>query len=291
MSVPADSVEGVAVRGGPEQPYAGPRRLGRAVPHRGRQQFSRRFKVVATVVNLVVFCLLWEFGVTALGIQPIILPKFSAVVAEIPKMHAEDILVPNLLISLRVYLVGLALSILISVPLGLLIGAVKVLDRIISPYLWVVYTTPMMILMPLILLWVGINNTARVVLILVSAIPAIVVVVMEGVKTVDSSLLRAARSFGASRLTLFAKVVFPATIPFIATGVKMGVSRALIGLFVGELFTSADGIGYIIELASKVFNMARVYAMLFVFVLFSVAMVGAAQWVERRLSAWRTETV
>jgi ABC-type nitrate/sulfonate/bicarbonate transport system permease component len=69
----------------------------------------------------------------------------------------------------------------------------------------------------------------------------------------------------------------------------MGVSRGLIGLFIGELFTSADGIGYIIELAGKVFNTARVYAMLFVFVLFSVAMVGTAQYVERRLSAWRSQ--
>jgi NitT/TauT family transport system permease protein len=171
------------------------------------------------------------------------------------------------------------------------LGGIKILDRIISPYLWVIYTSPLIIFMPLILLWVGINNTARVVLVFISAVPAIVVVVMEGVKTVDISLLRAARSFGAGRTTLFAKVVLPATIPFIATGVKMGVTRGLIGLFVGELFTSTNGIGYIIELSSKVFNMSRVFAMLLIFVLFSVSMVGLAQYVERRLSAWRTTSV
>jgi NitT/TauT family transport system permease protein len=143
--------------------------------------------------------------------------------------------------------------------------------------------------MPLILLWVGINDTARILLVFVSAVPAIVVVVMEGVKTVDISLLRAAKSFGAGRGTLFVKVIFPATVPFIATGVKMGVSRGLIGLFVGEFFSSANGIGYIIELAGKVFNMPRVYAMLFMFVLFSITMVGAAQYLERRFSQWRSQ--
>jgi NitT/TauT family transport system permease protein len=111
---------------------------------------------------------------------------------------------------------------------------------------------------------------------------------MEGVKTVDNSLLRAARSFGADKLRLFTHVILPSTIPFVGTGVKMGVSRGLIGLFVGELFTSANGIGYIIELASKVFNTARVYAMLAMFVAFSVAMVGLSQYVERRLSTWRS---
>jgi ABC-type nitrate/sulfonate/bicarbonate transport system permease component len=191
-------------------------------------------------------------------------------------------------ISLRVYVVGMALSIILSIPLGLLLGGVKVLDRILSPYLWVIYTTPLIILMPLILLWVGINDTARVLLVFISAVPAIIVVVMEGVKTVDNSLLRAARSFGADKLRLFTHVILPSTIPFVGTGVKMGVSRGLIGLFVGELFTSANGIGYIIELASKVFNTARVYAMLAMFVAFSVAMVGLSQYVERRLSTWRS---
>jgi taurine transport system permease protein len=182
----------------------------------------------------------------------------------------------------------MALAVGISVPLGLLLGAIKTLDRVVSPYLWVIYTTPLVILMPLVLLWVGINDTARVLLVFISAVPAIVVVVMEGVKTVDNSLLQAARSFGAGKRRLFTHVIFPSTIPFIGTGVKMGVSRGLIGLFVGELFTSATGIGYIIQLASIRFDTARVYAMLVMFVIFSIAMVGLSQYIEGKLSAWRT---
>jgi taurine transport system permease protein len=155
----------------------------------------------------------------------------------------------------------------------------------------VIYTTPLIILMPLILLWVGINDTAGVLLVFISAVPAIVVVVMEGVKTVDNSLLKAARSFGADKLRLFTRVVLPSTIPFIGTGVKMGVSRGLIGLFVGELFSSGNGIGYIIEEASKKFNVDRVYAMLLMFVSFSLVMVGVSQYIEKRLSVWRSSTL
>jgi ABC-type nitrate/sulfonate/bicarbonate transport system permease component len=118
-------------------------------------------------------------------------------------------------------------------------------------------------------------------------VPATLVVVMEGVKTVDNSLLRAARSFGASRTRLFRSVVMPATVPFIATGLRMGVSRGLIGLFIGELFTAANGIGYIIALSSKTFNSAQTFAMLFIFVFFCVAMVGLTQLLERKVSVWR----
>jgi ABC-type nitrate/sulfonate/bicarbonate transport system permease component len=257
-------------------------------PPRARATFTRKQRIIVTVVNLALFVAAWEAAPVVLGVPPLFLPRLSEVLGEIPQMQAEGILVENVLISLRVYLVGMALSIIVAVPLGFALGGVKVLDRIISPYLWAIYTTPLIILMPLILLWVGINDTARVVLVFVSAIPAIVVVVMEGVKTVDSSLLRAARSFGADKLRLFTHVIVPSTVPFIGTGVKMGVSRGLIGLFVGELFTGAKGIGYIITLAAKVFNIPRVFALIAMFVAFSVAMVGASQFVERKLSRWRT---
>jgi ABC-type nitrate/sulfonate/bicarbonate transport system permease component len=256
-----------------------------------RKRFTRRQRVIVTVVNLATFFTVWEFAPVVLDLPPIFLPPLSDVLAEIPATHEQGVLIGNIWISLRIYLMGIGLAIGLAIPLGLLLGGVKVLDRIISPYVWVIYTTPLIILMPLILLYVGINNTAAVLLVFISAFPAILVVVMEGVKTVDNSLLRAAKSFGADKLRLFTRVILPSTIPFIATGVKMGVARGLIGLFVAEVFTSGDGIGYIIELASKTFNVARVYAMLLMFVAFSLTMVGVSQYLERRLSVWRSSTL
>lgn len=264
---------------------AGPRPLAKRTSE-GRRRFTRKQRVVVTIVNLTLFCVVWEVG-AALVDQRIILPRLSAVVSDMGRMQDEGILFSNVLVSLRIYMIGLFLSTALSIPLGLLLGGVKVLDRIVSPYLWVIYTTPLVILMPLILLWVGINDTARVLLVFISAVPAIVVVVMEGVKTVDISLLRAARSFGAGKGALFVKVILPATIPFIGTGVKMGVSRGLIGLFVGELFVSTNGLGNLLAEAARFFNTARAYAVLLMFIAFSMAMVGGAQYVEKKLSLWR----
>ncbi len=230
---------------------------------------------------------MWQIAATATDIPKLFLPSVTEVWAELVEMHQEGILWGNLGISLWVYVVGMVISIAIAVPLGLFIGGVRIVDKIASPYIWAIYTTPRLILMPLVLLWVGINDTARIVIIVLSAVPATLVVVMEGVKTVDNSLLRAARSFGASRYRLFRSVVMPSTVPFIATGIRMGVSRGLIGLFIGELFTAANGIGYIIALSSKTFNSAQTYAMLFIFVFFCVAMVGLTQLLERKVSVWR----
>jgi taurine transport system permease protein len=252
-----------------------------------RRVYSRKQRWIIGTFNVAIFFALWQFIATVSDIPKIFLPSLTEVFDELVQMHHEGILWTNLAVSLWVYVVGMVISIVIAVPLGLFVGGVRVVDRIASPYIWAIYTTPRLILMPLVLLWVGINDTARIVIIVLSAVPAILVVVMEGVKTVDNSLIKAARSFGASRTRLFRSVVLPSTVPFVATGIRMGVSRGLIGLFIGELFTAATGIGYIIALASKTFNSAQTFGMLLIFVFFCVAMVGLTQLLERKVSVWR----
>jgi NitT/TauT family transport system permease protein len=252
-----------------------------------RKVYSRKQRWLIGVLNLTVFFTLWQIIATYSDIPKLFLPSVTEVWDQLVRMHEQGILWGNLGISLWVYVVGMVISIVIAIPLGLFIGGVKIVDRILSPYIWAIYTTPRLILMPLVLLWVGINDTARIVIIVLSAVPATLVVVMEGVKTVDNSLLKAARSFGAGRTKLFQSVVMPSTVPFIATGIRMGVSRGLIGLFIGELFTAANGIGYIIALSTKTFNSAQTFAMLFIFVFFCVAMVGLTQLLERKVSVWR----
>lgn len=256
---------------------------------RGRRVYTRKQRWIIGVINITAFFVLWQIAATTTDIPQLFLPSVTDVFRELQEMHDEGILWGNLAISAWIYVVGMVISIAIAVPLGLFIGGVRVVDRVAAPYVWAVYTTPRLILMPLVLLWVGINDTARVVIIVLSAVPATMVVVMEGVKTVDNSLLRAARSFGAGRFARFRFVVLPATVPFVATGIRMGVSRGLIGLFIGELFTAANGIGYIITLAGKTFNSARTYGMLLIFILFCVAMVGLSQLLERKVSVWRVQ--
>ena len=258
---------------------------------RTRRIYTRKQRWIIGAINLTTFFLLWELIAVYSDIPQLFLPSFTDVLRELGEMSEEGILWSNLWISTWIYIVGMIISLAIAIPAGLAIGGVKILDKILTPYVWAVYTTPRLILMPLILLWVGINDTARIVIIVLSAVPATLVVVMEGVKTTDPSLLKAARCFGAGRVQRFRNVVFPATVPFIATGVRMGVSRGLIGLFIGELFTAANGIGYIIALSSKTFNSARTYGMLLIFVLFCVAMVGLTQLLERKVSQWRAQPI
>ena len=257
-------------------------------PRVGGRGLSQRAQLGVSLASLLVFFAGWESLAAFGGVPRIFLPRFSAVLAEIPEMHREGVLLENAWISVRIYLIGMALSIVVAIPMGLVIGGIRILDKLLSPYVWAIYTVPRIILMPMVLLWVGINDAARVVIVVLSAVPATLVVVMEGVRTVDPLLLRAARAFCASRWKRFAHVALPATVPFIATGVRMGVARGLIGLFIGELFTAASGIGFVMSDAARRFDTARVFATLLVFVAFSLVVVELSRTLERRVSRWRS---
>jgi ABC-type nitrate/sulfonate/bicarbonate transport system permease component len=267
----------------------GTTRRPKAARRRGRRVFSRKQRWLFSIANLATFLLLWQLIATYGSVPTLFMPSVTDVFRELKEMSEEGILWSNLGISLTIYLIGMVISLAIAIPAGLLIGGIPILDKALSTYVWALYTMPRIVLMPIIILWVGINDAARIWIIVLSAVPATLVVIMDGIKTVDNNLLRAARSFGASRTQLFVKVVVPSTVPFVATGVRMGVSRGLLGLFIGELFTADNGIGYIITLAQKTFNSAQVYAMLLVFVLFCVAMVGATQVWERKVMEGRRQ--
>ena len=261
----------------------------KAPRRRTRRVFSRKQRWLFSIANLATFLVLWQLIAVYGSVPTLFMPSVTDVFRELKEMSDEGILWSNLGISLTIYLIGMVISMAIAIPAGLLVGGIPILDKALSTYIWALYTMPRIVLMPIIILWVGINDAARIWIIVLSAVPATLVVIMDGIKTVDSSLLRAARSFGASRTQLFVKVVVPSTVPFVATGVRMGVSRGLLGLFIGELFTADNGIGYIITLAQKTFNSAQTYAMLLVFVLFCVAMVGATQVLERKVMEGRRQ--
>jgi NitT/TauT family transport system permease protein len=257
-----------------------------AAPRRFKLSGRLRFTLF-TIVNLTIFAIIWELFAIYSGIPRIFLPRFSAILAEFPAMAAEGILWPNIWVSLQNFIIGMVIGIGIGLPLAYAVGGIKVLDRILSPYIWALYSVPRIILVPIIFLWFGINNNSRIAIVVLSVLPQFVVVVMEGVKTTDNTLLRAARSFGANRWRLFSQVIIPSTTPFIGTGIRLGMLRGFIGLYIGELFITLNGLGSIIAQSKVVFDTARVFAVLLVFVIMAVIGLALTRILEKKLTVWR----
>ncbi|MCW2888523.1 MAG: hypothetical protein QOE54_3304 [Streptosporangiaceae bacterium] len=251
-------------------------------------KFAPFRSTAVTIVNLLVFFLIWELIARAGVINPLFFPKASAMFSALYNGFADGTIWPQLEHSLTNFLIGLVISTAIGIPIGLLMGASRVADLILSPYVWAMTSLPRVALIPLLILILGFGNSMQLTIIVLSAVFPIMVNCMAGVKTVDPSLLRAGRVFGTSRAQTYSKIILPYTLPFVIAGVNQGIARGLVGMLIGELLGGGgNGLGYLLDRAGQQFDAPMLYAVLLLLAVMSVSLIQAMRWLEQRAAPWR----
>ncbi|MFC0106914.1 ABC transporter permease [Kibdelosporangium aridum] len=241
-----------------------------------------------TLVNLGVFFLLWELVARAEVINPLFFPRITDTFDAMYNGFATGVIWPQLSHSLQNFLIGMLISAAIGIPVGLLMGANKVADVILSPYVWAMTSLPRVAFIPLLILIMGFGNAMQLTIIVLSAMFPIMVNCMAGVKTVDPSLLRAGRAFGANRIQMYGKIILPFTLPFVISGVNQGIARGLVGMLIGELLGGGgEGLGFLLDRAGEQFDAPMLYATLILLAVMSVGLVQGMRWLERRAAPWR----
>jgi ABC-type nitrate/sulfonate/bicarbonate transport system permease component len=241
------------------------------------------------VASLLIFLAIWQIGIAVVDVSEILVPRPLSVWNEFLEVWKKDLLWPAIASSLHALSIGLVLALSTGVIFGLIVGSSRWLDLVASPYLWGFFATPRIAMAPLVILWLGFGTQAKVLLVFLSALLPVLLQVKEGVQTVDESLVRAARSFGAGRRDLFVKVVVPYTLPFIATALRQGVSRGFVGLLIIEMTVGSGGIGTQVMRAMRTFNSARMFAFIAVLVVTALVLISLSRAFERFISRWREE--
>ena len=218
-------------------------------------------------------------------------PPPSAIASAFWELVATGTLWPHLGFSLTNYLLGVGASIIIGIPVGMLLGANRTGRTIGGAYVWVLYSTPIVAIQPILTIIFGYRAEAKIVLITLISVFAVIVNMMDGMATMDQSLLKAGRVFGASRLQLFTKVIAPALTPWLINGARYAAIRGLIGLLISEIYGSFLGVGTLIIRAAEEQRAATSYAAIIVIVLMATSVVVAFNSLERLLSRWRTPVI
>jgi ABC-type nitrate/sulfonate/bicarbonate transport system permease component len=249
--------------------------------------YRRRERTVLGLSGLVLFFLLWQLGADAGLIDKFFFSSPSDIVAAaiteagVPRFWAD------VRYSLTEVGVGFLASLVLAVPLGIAIGWYRRISFTFDPWLNFINAIPRPALIPLVVLWVGLGIEMKIVIVFLGGFFSIILPTVEGVRTVDQQLLDVAHSFRASRFWLFRSVVIPATIPFIATGVRLALGRLLIGVVIAELYAQTEGIGVMIGRAADLLESDRMMFGILLFTLMGVITTEAAGRVERYLQRWR----
>ncbi len=255
-----------------------------------RKFYLTQEKKILGGTAVALFLIIWELaGNIFQWINPMFMSAPSLIFTAGVEMFRSGEIYNDLYVSGVEFLGGYFSAVAVAVPFGLMIGWYKRASYIFDPFVNAMNATPRVALLPLVIIWLGIGILSKVGIIFLGAVFSILINTRDGVKTTPLNLLNAARSFGASEWMVFKTVVFPSTIPFILTGLRLAVGRALVGVLVGELYAATAGIGFMITVAGATFQTDKVFVGVLIFALSGMIGMELLTKIERRFDKWRPQ--
>jgi NitT/TauT family transport system permease protein len=182
---------------------------------------------------------------------------------------------------------GLGLAIAIGLPLGVVLGRSTTMNAMFDPFITAFNATPRLVFLPLVMLWFGLGVEAKVVIVVIGAMFPILINTYEGVRNADKVLINVVRSFGAKEWDIARLVVLPNAMPYIVSGLRLAIGRAVLGVVVAEFFGSEQGLGVMMVQAAGRYQVDIVFSGLIIFTVLSLFMTSLVKILEDRLGRWR----
>lgn len=256
---------------------------------RGRRTLRALANASYSSALVALLLAIWEIAPRAGWVEPSLLPPLSKVARAWWKLAENGQLWSNTEASLKRSLAGFFLSVVFGVPAGVLIAWYSQVRRPLYPVLEVFRNTAVLALLPVFTLFLGIGETQKIAIVFFACIFPILLNTISGVQTVDPLLVRAARSLGFGSLALFRKVILPAAVPTIFTGVRMAGAASILVLVAAEFVGAKAGLGYLINYAQFNFMIPEMYAGIITIAAIGLLFNYTLIRLERRASRWRTD--
>jgi ABC-type nitrate/sulfonate/bicarbonate transport system permease component len=235
---------------------------------------------------IILVAVVWEI-VTRLGlVPPIFLPPLSHVLASLLKQIASGEIFEPLFVSLYRALVGLLIAMVGGILIGFLMSQISWFRRLMNPVVILGFPAPKVAFLPIFILWFGIDHLSKIALVAFSSIFPFIIVAQSGAATVSRVQLWAARAMGESRLGTIGRIILPAALPSLMSGIRVAVPYALISAFTAEMIAGGGGLGGNLVYAQRFFETTTVFTILLVMLASGWFIDHALLMLRRRLLSW-----
>lgn len=250
----------------------------------------KRYEPLAVGTVSVAFVLItWQLIANARFVPVLFLPGPTDIAQAMVKLFQQGDIWIDMATSGQEFAIGYGMAVVTGLALGLLMGWYTRFQYALDPFVNFFYSTPRIVLVPLFIIWFGIDMQSKIAVIFLGALFPVIINTMAGVRNTEAALLRVARSFGASDALIFRRVVLPGAVPFILTGFRLGVGHALTGVVVGELIAARHGVGKLISDAGVTFQTPKMFAGVIIIAGTGMLLTTILQRVENRFQTWRPE--
>src|SRR5690242_5539866 len=188
--------------------------------------------------------------------------------------------------SLEVMFYGLIIAIAVGIPLGVAMARLRWLDWALDLPINALYATPLVAVVPLLVLWFGIYLKAKIIVVFLFAIFPLLINTYQGVRECDKNMLEVARSFRSGEWNTWRDVLLPFAMPYIIAGLRLAIGRGLIGMIIAEFYTTISGLGFMITTYANNFEMDKTFVPVIVLMFLGVSLTSFLKWFGRRVAPW-----
>jgi len=188
--------------------------------------------------------------------------------------------------SLEVMVYGLISAIVVGIPLGVAMARIRWLDWALDLPINALYATPLVAVVPLLVLWFGIYLKAKIIVVFLFAVFPILINTYQGVRECDKGMIEVAQSFRSSEWRMWRDVLLPFAVPYIIAGLRLAIGRGLIGMIIAEFYTTISGLGFMITKYANVFAMDKTFVPVIVLMVLGVSLTTLLKWIGRRIAPW-----
>lgn len=251
-----------------------------------RGEVTRKNRIwIVRLCSMVFVTGAWE--VLGRRVDPLFMSYPSEISLAAVRLIGSGELITALASSLGNLLLAFLIAAGIGIGLGLLVGRYRTVDAATDWLINALYATPLVAVIPLVILWFGLGSTAKIFIVTVIAVFPILINTISGVRNVPPNLIDVGAAFAAREHQVFTKIILPSALPFMMTGLRLGIGRAIIGMVVAEFYTAITGLGALIVKYGNEYDTASMFVPIFVLMLLGVTLSTGVRRLEQRIAPWR----
>lgn len=248
------------------------------------QKKQKRTRIYLRATSLFLIALGWQiYGDHSIAI---LFSPLTKVFYDTYELFFTRQLGEAILISLQTFGFGLVVGSIIGIFLGMMLGLFKNFDALAGVYIFALYSTPMVALVPLLTIWVGFGTASQYLITTLFVVFPMTISVYNGVRHVDKGLLEVGQSFSATRVQAWRHIVLPSAVPFIVTGLSQGVAMGMVGMFIAEISTELSGLGSALTTQANAYHTSRVLGIILIIMVMGVTFRTIMRMLERKVAPW-----
>lgn len=241
-------------------------------------------RAIPALLALAAILLIWEMGHRALGLSG--LPSPVTAFAALPDLLSERAAFADILHSLRRMFIGYALAAAFGISLGLLMGTSEIASKLLNPLIMMIYPIPKAALMPILMIWLGVGEASKILVIFLGASLPVIYHSWQGAKSVQTTVIWSAAAMGMGRIGRLFRVILPAALPEIFIGLRTGLILALITMVVSEIVARSNGIGNLLFNSMDMALYDRMYAAIIIIAVMGYGLDLIFEAIRKRFLRW-----